>query len=289
MQQKAGNWAIGGYEFHYVQRGEGQPVLFVHGSVSDHRTWQPQLAAFAKHFRAIAYSRRHHWPNVPIANGADYAMLAHVDDLEAVIHSLTPSTVRLVGHSYGAFLCLLLACRRPDRVRSLVLAEPPVVTLFVGNPPKASEVLSLLVTKPRTAAALLKFGARELGPATAAFRVGDAEKGLRIFGTAVLGREAFQSLSDARLQQVRDNLIVAEFLGSGFAPVDPNAVRRLECPTLLVTGERSPTLFHQLSDRLEELLPRVRRVEIPCASHIMHEDNPAAFNQAVLSFFLACR
>jgi pimeloyl-ACP methyl ester carboxylesterase len=37
-------------------------------------------------------------------------------------------------------------------------------------------------------------------------------------------------------------------------------------------------------DRLEELLPNAARVEIPDASHIMHEDNPDAYHQAVLSF-----
>ena len=100
----------------------------------------------------------------------------------------------------------------------------------------------------------------------------------------MLGREAFRSLSDARLRQVRANLIVAEFLGSGFLPIDPREVQRIACPALLITGASSPVLFHRLIDRLEELLPRAQRVQIPEASHIMHEDNPAAFNEAVLSF-----
>jgi pimeloyl-ACP methyl ester carboxylesterase len=37
-------------------------------------------------------------------------------------------------------------------------------------------------------------------------------------------------------------------------------------------------------DRLEELLPRVERIEIPGASHITHEDNAPAYRAAVLSF-----
>src|SRR5882672_9419797 len=139
MDQQAEERLIAGYQFHCVQRGEGRPVLFVHGSVSDHRTWQPQIEAFSRHYRAIAYSRRYHWPNQPIANGADYAMWGHVNDLEAMIVSLGVGPVHLVGHSYGAFIGLLLACRRPDLLRSLVLAEPPVVTLLVSNPPKTLE------------------------------------------------------------------------------------------------------------------------------------------------------
>jgi pimeloyl-ACP methyl ester carboxylesterase len=62
MAATAAKLAIGGYEFQIVEEGHGQPVLFVHGSVSDHRTWQPQVGAFAARFRAVAYSRRYHWP-----------------------------------------------------------------------------------------------------------------------------------------------------------------------------------------------------------------------------------
>ena len=61
-------------------------------------------------------------------------------------------------------------------------------------------------------------------------------------------------------------------------------MRGVASPTLLVNGERSPRLFHRFTDRLEELLPRAERVEIPGASHIMHEDNTTAYASAVLSF-----
>lgn len=275
---------VAGYEFHCTDQGEGQPVLLVHGSVSDHRTWQAQIDVFAERFRVVAYSRRYHWPNTPIAVGADYAMRAQVADLEAVIEALGLGPVHLVGHSYGGFLSLLLACARPDLVRSLVLAEPPVVTLLVSNPPRLSEIVRLLVTRPRTAAALLSFGAKGLGPATAAFRAGKVEEGLQTFGAAVLGRQAFQNLSAARRKQMCDNLIVAEFVGSGFVRVDPGEVGRIACPTLLVTGARSPAIFHRLTDGLEQLLPQAQRIEIAAASHAMHEDNPAAFNAAILAF-----
>jgi pimeloyl-ACP methyl ester carboxylesterase len=53
---------------------------------------------------------------------------------------------------------------------------------------------------------------------------------------------------------------------------------------LLVSGQRSPRLFHRLLDRLEELLPNTKRVDIGGASHIMHEDNAAAYNAALRSF-----
>jgi pimeloyl-ACP methyl ester carboxylesterase len=55
-------------------------------------------------------------------------------------------------------------------------------------------------------------------------------------------------------------------------------------PTLLLHGQQSPAFLRRLSDRLEELLPNVRRIEVPGASHMMHEDNPQAVNEAIAGF-----
>lgn len=281
---------LDGASLAYRRTGSGDPVVLVHGSASDYRTWGLQETPFAERFSTIVYSRRYHWPNPPIPEGADNAMRQHVDDLEALLGALEVAPAHLVGHSYGAFLCLLLALRRPEAVRTLVLAEPPAITLFVSNTPKPQELLKLLVTRPRTAAAIVRFGAGGVVPAAKAFRRGEPETGLRIFGDAVFGPGGFDRLPEARRDQVRDNVtnVRAEVLGSGFAPLAAEDVRQLSLPTLLMTGGKSIALFHRLADRLAELLPRAERVEIPGASHMMHEDNAAAYNRAVLSFLAGC-
>ena len=77
----------------------------------------------------------------------------------------------------------------------------------------------------------------------------------------------------------------AQLLGAGFPPLSEADIRRIRIPTLLVTGERSPAILRRtLTDKLESLLQDVERVEIPLASHLMHEENPEAFNRAVLDF-----
>jgi hypothetical protein len=43
-------------------------------------------------------------------------------------------------------------------------------------------------------------------------------------------------------------------------------------------------VFLRLTDRLEELLPLTERVAIPDASHVMHEENAAAVNEAIVRF-----
>lgn len=274
-----------GTSLEYFQSGDGQPIVLVHGSASDHRTWEQQVAAFSTKYRVISYSRRYHWPNQPIAEGTEYAMSDHVGDLEQLMRSLDISQAHIIGHSYGAYLALMVAIRNPSLVGRLVLAEPPVIPLFTSFPPKPHEILKLLVTRPRTALPIIKFAAMGLGPAASAARKDDMDTAITYFGKAVLGSSAFDGLSQTRLEQVRINSSKSELLSESFmTKLEETEVADIKSPTLLVTGEQSPALFHRLADRLTELIPSAQRVDVPNSSHIMHEDNAAAFNHAILSF-----
>jgi pimeloyl-ACP methyl ester carboxylesterase len=163
--------------------------------------------------------------------------------------------------------------------------EPPVMALFVSIPPRPAEVLVLALRNPRTALGIVKLGALGLGPAAAAFERGDPEEAMRLMGTAILGRPAYENLSPERAAQVRDNLIKEESTGAAFMPpLDPKAFRRIRTPVLLVEGDHSPRVFARLHDHLESMLPNVERVQIPNASHLMHEDNAPAYNQVVRRF-----
>jgi pimeloyl-ACP methyl ester carboxylesterase len=170
-------------------------------------------------------------------------------------------------------------------VGNLVLAEPPVIPLLTSFPPKPREMVKLLVTRPGTALPIIKFAATGLGPATSAATKNDMDGAVAHFGKAVLGSQAFGALPPTRLEQVRVNFSKAELLRDTFmAPLDKADVANIEARTLLVTGEKSLALLHRLTDRLEDLIETAIRVDIPNISHIMHENNAAAYNDAVLSF-----
>jgi len=278
------NVNINGASLAYMERGRGEPVILVHGSASDYRTWQDQQDELAGGYRVINYSRRYHWPNQKIQEGADYSMEEHADDLKAVMEETGAAPAHLVGHSYGAFLCLLFAIEHPDLVRTLVLGEPPTYTLYVSSTPKLPEILNLLVRKPRTAFAIMNFGIKGMAPARELAKRGNAIGAMRLFGETILGPQFFSQLSKRRLEQVDANATRAEFLGSGFPPLQTARVRELQIPTLLITGKHSHPLFHRLADGLEGLLPRVERIQFENASHIMHEDEAESFNRAVVSF-----
>ncbi|GAC1435117.1 MAG: hypothetical protein NVSMB51_03850 [Solirubrobacteraceae bacterium] len=277
---------IEGTTLAYQELGQGEPVVFVHGDLSDLRTWKSQLQPIGARHRVIAYSRRYARPNDDIPGGMDNQMLTHVEDLALLLRALDAVPAHLVGNSWGAFICLLTAMRHPELVRTLVLAEPPALTLFVSMPPRPSELLRLLLRRPRTATAIVKFGATTIGPAEKAFRGDDDDAALRAFVGGVLGAERFERLPDVRREQMRENLsaLKASLLGAGFPPLADSDVRGVRQRTLLISGADSPVLFQRLADRLQALLPNCTRVRIPDASHLMHEENPAATNEAILSF-----
>ncbi len=57
---------VNGTTLTYREEGEGEPVIFVHGAPSDLRTWEQQLPAVGRTYRAITYSLRFARPNVDI-------------------------------------------------------------------------------------------------------------------------------------------------------------------------------------------------------------------------------
>jgi pimeloyl-ACP methyl ester carboxylesterase len=255
----------------------GAPAICVRGNSSSRRSARST---------AIAYSRRYARPNEDIEPGADDQMLPHVDDLAAFLRMIGATPAHLVGHSWGAFICLLTAIRHPEMVRSLVLQEPPVLSLFVSMPPLPSELLPLLVRRPRTALAILEFGARTIAPAQRAFRRGDDDQALQAFARGVLGKETYERLPEERRRQARENLATlrAQLLGAGFPPLDEDDVRGVRVSTLLMTGQRSPTVLVRLTEHLQRLLPHAERLEIAGASHALQEENPGAVNEAILGF-----
>ncbi len=268
------------------ENGTGDPVVLIHGGVSDMRTWHNQLPALSASYRTIAYSRRYARPNDDIADGVDDQMALHVSDLADLLRNLDAAPAHLVGHSWGGFIALLTAIEHPDLVRSLTLIEPPVITLFLDLPPKLKQVASLFLRAPRTALSILKLGGTVMAPAEKAFRNGNDEDAIKIFGTGVLGKSRFANLSPERYQQVWDNRRAdkAQLFGAGFPALSEQAVRDVSVPVLLLGGAQSPTAFQRMNSELATLFKDARLTVVEDASHMVHEDAPEKTNRLILDF-----
>jgi non-heme chloroperoxidase len=138
---------VNGYEFAYVDAGQGDPVIFVHGGLQDYRTWSEQLAKFAARYRAIAYSRRNNFPNQTSADGTpDGAADVHGEDLASLVRALGYSKARIVAHSSGAHAALFFAAAHPDMVVSLAVNELPALGILNGLPDSSDMLKELGAT-----------------------------------------------------------------------------------------------------------------------------------------------
>jgi pimeloyl-ACP methyl ester carboxylesterase len=146
-------------------------------------------------------------------------------------------------------------------------------------------VLRLLARNPRAGIGFIKLGARGIRPAMKAFDRGDDEGGLRVFMTAVAGKEPVASIPAETFQAFVGN--VGPFkaqLRAGFPEFSEHDARSIRVPTLLVSGAETPAPLTAVTDRLEELLPNVSRLNIAGASHNMFNSHPAEFNAGVMAF-----
>jgi pimeloyl-ACP methyl ester carboxylesterase len=281
---------VNGTDLHYIEHGQGQPVVFVHGGFGDYRAWEPQRDAFARGYRTIAVSCRGYWPNEKLDPDETITLDAFVDDLAEFVRTVGAGPVHLVGHSSpGGFGSLCLARKHPELLRSLVLLEPPVFpVLGVDIPPRPLQVIRLFLRSPRAAMGFIKFGAKGVGPAMKAFARGDDEKAVRVFVAANVGADGLASIPQEQFHRFVENAgpLKAQ-LRAGFPTFGPDDAKAIRVPTLLVSGTKSPPHLTAVTDRLEELIPGVQRLDIAGASHGMFVTHPAEFNAGVLHFIRA--
>jgi non-heme chloroperoxidase len=264
---------VEGTRLAYTEEGQGAPVLFVHGSLDDMRSWRLQMAPFGEHYRAIAYSRRYHYPNAFAADGPDYSAAVHAGDMAAVIEAVAAGPVHLVTSSYGGYVALHLAARRPELIRTLVLGEPPI--------------MPWLLTMPAGAPLAEAFDRTAWLPARAALWAGDMAAGVAFFLDGVMGRPTFEYLPPAAQQMLLDNApeMRAETASPEFfTPFSRADAATINLPVLLLDGALSPRYFFLISDELAQYLPQAQRAIIPNAYHAMHLGNPRVYNKVVLDF-----
>jgi len=269
---------VNGTRLAYRLSGDsGAPVVFIHGSLGDLRSWARQENAFAQYFRVLVYSRRYHPPNPRVEDHQAYSPKLHAEDLAALLLTLDIAPAHIVGSDYGAYTGLQLVRDHPQLVRSLVLAEPPIFSLLTGSEAGDS--------------ARRFFYTNGLDPARAAFSRGDSVTGVRYYVDGVSGRGTFDRLPAstradmlAHSFEMRRELLTErpEYL----PPITCDELGRIMTPVLIVRGENSPRAFQVISDELARCLQSDTTVVIPGAGHPPQAGNAAYFNQVVARFLV---
>jgi pimeloyl-ACP methyl ester carboxylesterase len=243
-----------GVNVHYDRYGQGPPLVLVHGSFSDHVTnWSFVADALAEHFTVHAVARR--------GRGAtdatdDHDILDEGRDVAAVIREIG-KPVFLLGHSYGALVALAAAAEMADRIRRLVLYEPPV-------PGTGVDMLSRMEEHRRKGdwdgIATTFFGDVLLVPPKELKALRESEAWSSIIA------DARPSLEDVRAMKRSD--------------IDAERFRGLSVPVVLQIGSESPRDFF-FTDTLAAVLPDVRIEVLEGQAHEGMTAGPEQYAKAV--------
>ena len=256
---------VNGTDIAYLALGRGPPLLCVHGTLGDFRTWSAVLGPLSKTRRVIALSLRHFFPAHWNGVGDDYTMAQHVDDVIGFIERLSAGPVDLMGHSRGGHIAFRVAERRPDLLRRLVLAEPGG-ELDASLDPAAKPVA-------RFAAAAEKIAAV------------DIDGGLTLFFDLIEGDGAFARLPAAPKQQLRDNaMTLVGQRGENRKPYTRAAAESIRTPALFIGGGASRGPLPAVMRTLAAHVPGARTAMIAGAGHWMFEQAPPQFCEIVLGF-----
>jgi pimeloyl-ACP methyl ester carboxylesterase len=260
-----------GIETYYERRGDGPPVVFVHGAIMDTRMWTPQMDALADDYTVVSYDVRGHG-RTGSSDAAEYAADLFAADLHALLAALDIERPVLCGLSMGGMIAQAYAAEHPENVAGLVLADtftaasvgPSGRTIFAGD--RLIARLSPYIRYRRLNRLKMRLG-NLLAPGVA----GDIEtvQGLVDDGP---------TMAPAELRKVVRSL--GAFADGAFQ------VATVSAPTQLLYGEHEPAMLAEMAAYMQEHLPNAvaEPVVVPDAGHASNLDNPAFFTDIVRTF-----
>lgn len=265
-----------GASFPYVDAGEGEPVIFLHGSFADLHFWDGLREAVAEDHRFIAYTRRFYgaetWPPGP---DGETGRVSQVEDLLALIRAWG-GPAHLVGMGNSGQTALKAAEQEPGLVRSIVLFEPTLLPLLWGS------------SGPEGGAEVADAFEAAMDEALWPVGEGDPEKAMRQAYEFVfdLPPGGFDTLDPAFRRTV---LGLAPYLAEEGGYPGPSLIacgvlKRVTAPTLVIFGSATRPAWSMGARAAVDCLPQGTLLEIEGAGHVWPIAEGAAFAAAALAF-----
>ncbi|MGH3040847.1 MAG: alpha/beta fold hydrolase [Gaiellaceae bacterium] len=252
----------GGHRIAYERRGEGPPVVLLHGYVGDRRTWRLQIDDLSDEFTVVA------WDAPGYGGSADppeaFSLSDFADCLAAFIAALGIGRPHVVGLSFGGGLALELYRRHPAVPMTLVLAG--AYAGWAGSLP-AEVVEQRLQQALRLADLPPNQLVDELLPTLF------AESAPR-----ELVDEFAASMSEFHPAGLRANV-------RAFAEADlRDVLPRVVVPTLLMYGDKDVRAPLNVAYDLHAKIPRSRLMVMEGVGHVSNVEAPERFNTEVRAF-----
>ncbi|SFH47138.1 Pimeloyl-ACP methyl ester carboxylesterase [Amycolatopsis regifaucium] len=249
----------------YEIRGDGDPVILLHGGILDSRMWDAEMTALERHHTAIRYDARGHGES-----STPTARFRHYEDLRELMAALGLPCASLVGLSGGGRIAVDFALTYPDLVDDLVLVATGLSAMTTKDP-------FVLEQNQK----LEEAGAKGDLPAA-------VECVLRMW---VDGARRAPGDVDQRVrrlcQEMYTQTIVRHGL-TGFTLMDElRAIERtgeLTPRTLTLVGELDSPDILAIARQIESEARDARKLVVPGVAHMINLEKPAEFSRIVLGF-----
>jgi len=252
----------GGHRIAYERKGEGPPLVLLHGYVGDRRLWRPQIDGLSDEFTVVAW-------DAPGYGGSsdppeDFRLSDFADCLAAFVDVLGLERPHVAGLSFGGGLALELYHRHPSLPRALVLAS--AYAGWAGSLP-AGVVEQRLQQAMRLADLPPDRLVTELMPTM-----------FTDSAPAELVEEFAASVREFHPVGLRAN-------SRAFAEADlRDVLPTIDVPTLLLYGDEDVRAPSNVAHDLHARIPGSRLVVIPGAGHVCSIDAAERFNSEVRAF-----
>ena len=257
----------GNVELAVEVRGEGLPVLFVHGFPFDRTMWRHQLAALSR-WKRIAPDLRGVGGSTAPAAADGYSVGRYADDAIAVLDALGIGDVAVCGLSLGGYVVFELLRRYPERVRALILADTQPGA-DSAEAKRGRDELATMAEREGQDAVIARLWPRLLAPATATTQPQIVEQ------VREMARRWSLPGFVGALRALRDR------------PDSKDTLRRVHVPTLVLAGSEDAISPPPVAQAMAQLVPGAQFHVIPAAGHLAPLEQPLVTSRLLGDFLTA--
>ncbi|KJE97664.1 alpha/beta hydrolase fold protein [Capsaspora owczarzaki ATCC 30864] len=272
-----------GVKLHYVQKGDGAPLILLHGFPEFWYSWRNQLVSLSSTFKVIAVDMRGYGDSDKPNGVRNYSMDKIVADIVELVHVLGYKKVTLAAHDWGGMIAWALAMSNPEVLERLVILNCPHPVVFREQGPKnPAQLLKSwyifmfqLPFLPEIVAHM--YDQRQIYAAFCGRKMGCVRK----------GAYSPEDLDCYKYMLARPYATTAaiNYYRNLFIPWIPQVpTRRIDVPTLIIWGDRDQALESSLADHAAKHVTNVTVRHLANASHWVQHDEPERVNTFIREF-----
>ncbi len=261
---------VGEIELSYVDQGQGEAAVFVHGFPVSGRIWDEHRESLAPRIRIIAPTLRYFGSLPWVDDGRNFSIQTHAADLAAFIGALELDPVAIVGWSYGGAVALTMAVQHPQLVKRLFLFEPTMITI-VADP----------ADRQRAVADRQDM----IEAAKSAAETGDLDRAMQLLIDALNPEDGVFERSPDRVRSLLQEgarMLPLFFAGPPPPRVTSEDLGKLGLPVTVGVGGDSRAFYKIIAEAASRCIPDAELVTVPNAQHMMPVQDPATFSRLVL-------